>query len=123
MNSLRVLIIDKDRNISSLLNEQLQYYKIKPKIANTGIEAYKILYNTPLRLQFNYIITNIGLPDENGIEIIKYIKEKFTSKIIIYTYKKFDIYKNKCQYDYFCNKDEKTPLEIVNIILKEFKKL
>jgi len=118
INKIKVLIIEKDNNISSLLNEKLQYYKITPKITNTGIEAYKILYNTLLKYQFDYIITNIELPDENGIEIIKFIKEKFTSKIIIYTDKKYDLYKNICQYDYYCDKNEKSISDIVDIILQ-----
>lgn len=111
---MTILIIEDDINISTLFKECLEYYNIYFKIANSGIEAYNILYKS--EFQFDYIITNIGLPDENGIEIIKFIKQKYTSKIIIYTGRYTKNKKFKC--DYFYNKKRISPSDLINIILK-----
>lgn len=109
-----VLIIENNINIAALFKESLDLYNIDFKLARSGVEAYKILYNSP---EFDLIITNIGLPDENGIEIIKFIKEKFNSKIIIYTGKKFSYYKNMVDmYDYIFDKRITSPADIVSII-------
>jgi len=117
--ALKVLVIEEDIKISSVFNK-IGNEKIKIKIVNNGVEAYKILLNTTPYLQYNYIVTNIGLPDENGVEIIKFIKKKFTSKIIIYTHKKCDFYKDKCIYDFSFDKDLHSPEDIINIIIKDF---
>jgi DNA-binding response OmpR family regulator len=118
MKKLKILIVEGDENVCLNFREELEKYNLIPKIANNGVEAYKILYKT--KVQFDYVIIDIRFPDENGVEIIKWIKTKFTSKIIIYTDRSFKDYKDICEYDYFCEKDECTPKDIVNIILTNF---
>ena len=115
--SIKILIIEDDIFISSLFRESLEFYNINYKIANNGVEAYKILFNTTFETEFNYIITNIGLPDENGIEIIKFIKNYFTSKIIIYTGKNYNFYKNEIKYDFIFRKKYKAPSDIIKMIV------
>ena len=122
MMTLKILIIEEDIKIASIFN-QIKNEKIKIKIVNNGIEAYKTLYDTTPYLQYNYVVTNIGLPDENGVEIIKFIKKKFTSKIIIYTHKHHDFYKDKCHYDFSFDKELHTPDDIINLIMKDFNQL
>jgi two-component system, OmpR family, KDP operon response regulator KdpE len=116
---MKVLIIEDDNDISSLMKEELELYRIKTRIARSGVEAYKILYRTLPKFQFDYIITDIGLPDENGVEIIKCVKQKFTTKIIIYTGKDYEDYKDKCEYDYYLEKGVKTIFDVVDVILNE----
>ena len=111
-----ILVIEAKKNISLQFNERLDYYKLEYKIANNGVEAYKIICD-PL-IKIDYLITNIGLPDETGVEIIKFIKKKFDSKIIVYTNKDYDQYKNKIHYDYFYNKKNITPINIIDMIFK-----
>ena len=96
---MKVLIIEDDELIGLLIQEELEDHNIPSIIAPSGVEAYKLLFNTTK--DFDFII---WLPDENGVEIVKFIKEKFYSKIIIYTGKSFDDYKDKCFYDYFVEK-------------------
>jgi len=112
-----LLIIEDNINIAASFKERLEHYKIEYKIAKTGVEAYKILYETLLSNEFDYIITNIGLPDENGIEIVKFIKSKFNSKIIIYSGKNYDLYKYKFPNDYFYSKKENSPQDIIDMIM------
>lgn len=116
---MRVLIIDGDKQIASGLKNELERYRIKVKIMKTGVDAYKLLFRVIPEFQYDYIIIELGLPDENGIEIIKIIQSKFTSKVIIYTNKKFDFYKDKCDYDHFFEKDKKSIYDVVDIILNE----
>lgn len=113
-----ILIIEHDTDISIQFKEILNYYNIEYKIANSGVEAYKILYEESSK-NIDYVITNIGLPDENGVEIIKYIQKNFDSniKIIVYTCKKFELYKNKIKCDCFLNKAKVQPLEIIKMIM------
>lgn len=117
---MKILIIEDDLNISTLFKDSLLLYNLEFKIVNNGADAYKILYS---KEYFDYIITNIGLPDENGIEIIKYIKHNFDSKIIIYTRAKIKSYKNKYKglYDFIFYKANNTPLDIIESILKKTK--
>ena len=115
--SMKILVIEDYINISLLFRESLNFYNVNYKIANNGVEAYKILFNTTLEFEFDYIVTNIGLPDENGIEIIKFIKNYFTSKIIIYTGKNYKFYKNEIKYDFFIKKKYKTPFDVIKMIM------
>lgn len=111
-----ILIIEDNITTSLLFKERLEYYKLNYKIANNGVEAYKILYDA--KIEFDFIITNIGLPDENGAEIIKFIKNNFNnSKAIIYSTKKYSLFKDKLQFDFFYNKKKKTPHEIIDMIV------
>lgn len=117
---MNILIIDGDRNISSLLNEQLIKNNINTKVANNGVEAYKILYSILPRYQFDFIITCIALPDENGLEIIKFVKTIFDSKIIVFTSKEeFEL--SNCQCDYLFNKNRDSIQDIVDVILNTLK--
>lgn len=115
---MKVLIIEDDKDLSLNFKSQLESFNIKTSIANNGVEAYKILYNTQKRYQFDYIVVDLGLPDENGVEIIKFIKTKFTSKIIIYTRKSYEDYKDKCQYDHFCLKKKQPIQDVIDLILE-----
>lgn len=121
MNGLNVLIIQHDLNICNKLKQELEKYNIDIKIANSGVDAYKILYKTNQKNQFDFIIINISLPDENGMEIVKFIKDKFTSKVIVYTtkkYKDYKKYKDRFNFDYFFEKSKKSIIDIIQLIIE-----
>jgi len=115
---MKVLIIEDDRVVNLEFKAQLEKLNIKTSIANNGVEAYKILYSTQKRFQFDCIVVDLGLPDENGVEIIKFIKTKFTSKIIIYTRKNYEDYKDKCEYNYFIQKNKNSIQDVIDLIKK-----
>lgn len=116
---LEILVIENDGGIC-LEFKKLENSLIKIKVVSSGVEAYKILYKTSTDFQYDYIVTSIGLPDENGIEIVKFAKTIFTSKIIIYTTKNYDFFKDVCQFDYYYNKQKFSPEDVINIILAEY---
>ena len=114
---MKVLIIEDDANTAYIINKELMHgYNIEPDIAINGVEAYKILFNTKPEEKYEL---DLKLPDENGVEIGKFIRSKFTSKIIIYTASWFVDYKDKCEYDYFIEKGYGFE-PVINIIKKEF---
>lgn len=119
MKVLEILVIENNEDIC-LEFKKLETSLIKIKVVSSGVEAYKTLYKTSTDFQYDYIITSIGLPDENGVEIVKFAKTIFTSKIIIYTTKNYDFFKDVCQFDYYYNKQRFTPENVINIILKEY---
>ncbi len=116
---MKVLIIEENKKEALKLKDELEMYRIKTKIVLNGVDAYKNLFTTPKSLQYDYIIIELGLPDENGIEIIKFIISKFTSKIIIFTNKNYNFYKDECEYDHYLEKNKNTIYDVVDIILNE----
>jgi DNA-binding NtrC family response regulator len=111
-----ILIIENNINISNNFESLLKEYDINFFIARSGVEAYKYLCDD--KYTFNYIISNIGLPDENGAEIIKFAKNKNKKVIaIVYSGKRYKLNKKKYKYDYFFNKSKFSPENIIDMIL------
>ena len=79
MEALKLLVAEQDPKLALAFNKLIKKYKIDGIVVNSGVDAYKSLY----KYNFDYIIINIELPDENGVDIINFIREKFTSKIIV----------------------------------------
>lgn len=118
---MRVLVIEDNKDITSFIKEELENYGIKCIVVGTGVEAYKNLYEERQKhTQFDYIIVDLRLPDENGVEIIKLIRQDFTSKIMILTGNLFDDYKDKCSYDYFFQKGMCKLQDLTDIIIEDF---
>jgi len=115
---MTILIIEHDINISSVFREKLKSHNLNYKIVDSGVSAYKILYDILPVYQFDYVVTSINLPDENGVEIVKFIKAIFTTKVIIYTNKKLKFIEDKCEYDFFCDKKLYSPSDVIDLIIK-----
>lgn len=117
---MKVLLIEDNNDICYCVNQYLQDdYGIETIIAKTGAQAYNILAKSK-KSEFDYIIVDIKLPDENGVEIIKYIKKFFTTKIIIFTICIIEDYCDKCQYDYFFVKGVNKVQDFTDIIISDF---
>ncbi|KAB2909309.1 MAG: response regulator [Ignavibacteriales bacterium] len=67
----RVLVIEDDYATSKLLSNYLNKWGYEPTIVNAGKKALQILENE----SFLSIITNVSLPDINGLELLKKIRE------------------------------------------------
>ena len=119
LKNIKILIVHYDINVLFHIECELKRIGIETQIAFNGVEAYKLLYKN--ENEFDYIIINIGLPDENGVEIVKFIKNKYKSKVIIYTNKPFKDYKNKCEYDYYLQRNKYTIHDVINIIKNDKK--
>ena len=100
---MKILIVEDDKDIVTAIKYDLDT-NIEVVVAETGVEAYEILYKLKNGPQFDYAIIDIRLPDENGIEIIKLIRQISTTKIIIFTGSIYVDYRNICYYDYYFEK-------------------
>jgi len=74
----KVLVIEDDYATSKLLSNYLNKWGYEPVIVNAGLKALEYLE----REQVLAIITDIVLPDINGLELLKKIRENKATKFI-----------------------------------------
>jgi len=67
-----VLVIDDEKKLNDLLSRIIRYEGYTVFQAYTGKEGLKILANE----EVNVVISDVKLPDINGVDLIKQIKEK-----------------------------------------------
>lgn len=79
MNSPTVLIIDDEVQIRKLLTITLQTNDFKVVEAVSAKEALALVANHPPDL----ILLDIGLPDQNGLDVLRHLREWFTNPIIM----------------------------------------
>jgi two-component system KDP operon response regulator KdpE len=79
MNKSHVLIIDDEGQIRKLLQITLESNDFKAVLASNATEGLIMAANHPPDL----IILDLGLPDKNGHEVLKELREWYTSPIII----------------------------------------
>jgi two-component system KDP operon response regulator KdpE len=79
MNSTSVLIIDDEAQIRKLLTITLQSNGYKVVRASTGKEGLTLVASHPPDL----VLLDLGLPDQNGHDILKHLREWFSNPIII----------------------------------------
>jgi DNA-binding NtrC family response regulator len=87
-NPFRILIVDDNREIRSILEEYLREEGYQAEGAGDGQEALEMHHETP----FDLIITDLNMPGMTGIELIKEINknDKGTEFIIITGYASLD---------------------------------
>ncbi len=76
-----ILLVEDDINICSINKQAIEREGDSVFIANTAKECFEILINTEIDL----ILLDINLPDINGLELCKIIKEKTDIPIIFLT--------------------------------------
>ena len=112
---LSILLVDDSELITNRIARLVNEVEIEHsmRVAGNFEEAIKI-YNSG---SFDVVILDIQLPDKSGIELLRYIKQRFsTSKVIMMTNQATQHYKRKCAAlgaDYFIDKSvefEKIPL-------------
>lgn len=69
-----ILIIDDDQPFTAVLKERLSIEGAQVEIANSGAEALQYLINHHPHV----IVLDIMMPGENGIEVLKKIKDDST---------------------------------------------
>ncbi len=68
----KILIVDDNPNMSSLLVEMLEVFDYDALRANNGIEALETVENEDVSL----IITDMRMPKMTGLELLQAVKEK-----------------------------------------------
>lgn len=79
MNNQTILVIDDEIQIRKLLTITLQSNDFKVFEVSTGKEALSFVASHPP----DAILLDLGLPDENGQEILKHLREWYSNPIII----------------------------------------
>lgn len=79
MNKAEILVVDDEPQIRKLLQINLESNDYKVVQASTGKEALTLSANHPPDL----ILLDIGLPDKNGHQILKELREWYNKPIII----------------------------------------
>jgi DNA-binding response OmpR family regulator len=69
----RVLVVDDDRELLSLVNTLLTRVGIEVVTAETAAAAAQVLRQTPLP---NLVILDLMLPDVSGLELLRQIRAK-----------------------------------------------
>lgn len=75
----RILIVEDDRSITNLLKTVLKANGYEPIPADTGIMAKSLITSECPDL----ILLDLGLPDEDGLEILKFVRSYSAIPIII----------------------------------------
>ena len=77
---MKILIVEDDRSLNAAIND---YLKLEGHICETAINYRQAINKTADNL-YDCIILDIGLPDGNGLDIIKELKaNKSTDGILI----------------------------------------
>ncbi len=71
-----ILIVDDEKGILYILKQTFQLLNYNVHIAFNGKQAIDILSNKFIDL----IITDIDMPEMNGIQLLQYIKEKYNDE-------------------------------------------
>ena len=67
---MKILLLEDDYNLATTLKEILELENYEVDIANNAEEAYEKTFNK----KYDLYIFDINLPDENGIEVLKNLK-------------------------------------------------
>jgi two-component system KDP operon response regulator KdpE len=80
-NSTRILAIDDEPHIMRFLQSNLQLANYTVLAASRGIEGLRLALQTPPDL----ILLDLGLPDMNGLEVLRQLRRESNVPVIIIT--------------------------------------
>ncbi len=75
----KILVIEDDERVADLIRRSLEEYDYAVTLSNNGTEGLTLAQSK----QFELIITDIILPDLNGLELCKIIKKDYPDQPII----------------------------------------
>lgn len=79
MNNASILVIDDEAQIRKLLTITLESFDFRVQEAATAKEGIVMVANHPPDL----ILLDLGLPDENGHDVLRHLREWYSNPIII----------------------------------------
>ncbi|MFD0678610.1 MULTISPECIES: response regulator transcription factor [unclassified Paenibacillus] len=85
----RILIVEDDQSIANLQKDYLELSNYSVKIVNSGSEGLKTLEQEEIEL----VILDIMLPDMDGFEVLKVIREKDDIPVLLVSARAEEIYK------------------------------
>lgn len=82
----KILLVDDDRELTSLLKELLEMEGFNVVIASDGEQALKLL-----DASINLLLLDIMMPRKNGIETLKELRQNFQTPVIMLTARGSDL--------------------------------
>jgi DNA-binding NtrC family response regulator len=84
MKNKFILIVDDDQGMLDIIDKYVRYLGYQTRTALNGLKAIDILQEK--ESNFELLITDLVMPDLNGIKLIKIVKKEYDHmKIIAYT--------------------------------------
>ena len=81
-NAIRVLLVDDDADFTNVLRKRLARRGLLVRTAADGGEAFSMIESEP----FDVVVLDVGLPDVNGMQLLKAIKRQSRAiEIIVLT--------------------------------------
>ena len=79
MAEKKILIVDDNPNMASLLAEMLEVFDVPSKASTDGETALRLLESE----EFSLVITDLKMPNMSGVELLRAIKQKRHSLPVI----------------------------------------
>lgn len=79
-NNVCVLFVDDEKDICEKLAMSFELEDFKVLTANSGNQAIAVLKEHP---EVNFIVSDIMMPDGNGVHLLNYIKQNIVTKLPI----------------------------------------
>ena len=79
----KLLVVDDDPEIASLLSELLELEGFEVETANNGVQALE-----KFDMSFDLILLDIMMPEMNGLNVLSQLRSKFTVPVIFLTDRK-----------------------------------
>ncbi|HUV39557.1 MAG TPA: sigma-54 dependent transcriptional regulator, partial [Planctomycetota bacterium] len=79
MTQERILIVDDDALILDSISELLRLEGYQVDAAGTPEQALKLMEGTP----YNLLLTDVNMPNVNGFELLKLVRRKFPSTVVV----------------------------------------
>jgi two-component system KDP operon response regulator KdpE len=76
---LRILVVDDEVQITRVLRAALQSNGYEVSVARDGVEAIE----TYLKVQPDLVITDLSMPEMNGVELTREIRQRASTPIIV----------------------------------------
>ncbi|MGE0085820.1 MAG: HD domain-containing phosphohydrolase [Desulfococcaceae bacterium] len=79
--TIHILVVDDEQAIRDVFFMAIEHSGYQCRVAASGLEALDILEQNPM----DVVITDIQMPGLSGIDLVKRIREKFDSDVIVMT--------------------------------------
>ena len=111
---MKILLLEDDYNLAEVIKEILTLENYEVDIANNADEAYKLTYNN----KYDLYIFDINLPDENGIEVLKNLKDANDNTPTIYISALSDISTIAKAFEIGAQDYLKKPFEVEELLIR-----
>jgi len=111
---LKILLLEDDYNLAEVIKEVLTLENYEVDIANNADEAYKLTYKN----KYDLYIFDINLPDENGLDVLKNLKDADDTTPTIYISALSDISTIAKAFEIGANDYLKKPFDVEELLIR-----